>query len=78
MTGGAGSAGRGNGRGGASAGKQNGRVASGEVSPDILHLRHGLTNTGTAVAKAAQNPAAHRYVDARPRAFAGTPANSAS
>jgi len=51
-------------------------VMPGEVSPQVLHLRCGLTNTGTAVTKAAQNPAAHRYVDARPRAFAD-PANGA-
>src|SRR5580693_3292778 len=36
-----------------------------------LHPRRGLTHTGMAVTKAAQNPAARRYVDARPRAFAG-------
>jgi len=62
--------------GGASTGRQTARVTPGEVSPQILHLRSGLTNTGTAVTKAAQNPAANRYVDARPRAFAD-PANGA-
>ena len=51
-------------------------VMPGRCPPQILHLRGGLTNTGTAVTKAAQNPAAHRYVDARPRAFAD-PANGA-